>query len=335
MVGLLGLCVEGEAVQLEEDVDRLRQELRAYFRAIPEPPLYRRREDPAVKAAARSLEAGRVLLERAPGAELGKLREALEAHLVALSLLAENKVEAAEGAWREALALERAATAELRLWKRTDEVQRPVFDRALGVSRFDPREAALVQVSLACPLCRKVVGFRLPHRRATHELRCPSCKRPFVAYLGELKAVQTSLKGRTRHSIFRVVEPSGAQTRVEIDDATGHELPVAQRDLLAFLYGPPERLRGVLNLDTGKVLWLNTTGPCFVATVAFGPGAPELVTLRRFRDEVLLRGRAGQRFVRWYYARGPALAVFVERRPWRKRVTRGLLSLIVRGLDVR
>ncbi len=310
--------------------------MRAFFAAIPEPPLYRRRDDPAVGVAGRLMEQGERLLARALAlADVEPLRAGLEAHLLALSLVVENSIEAAEPKWREAVALEQAAQAEVKLWRRSSEGPFPVFDRASGVSRFDARADAQVHARLVCAWCKKESEFQLPPGLATHRLACHKCQRSFVVYVGEVRAVQTSLRGKTRHSTFRLVEPSGAQTRVEVDDATGTELPAAPRDLLAFLYAPPERLRGVLNLNSSRVLWLNTTGPCFVATAVFGEGAPQLVPLRRFRDGYLLERTWGRRFVRWYYANGPHLARLVARRPWLRQATRALLTRFVQGLEHR
>lgn len=319
-----------------EDAERFRRDVRAFFATVPEPPLYRRRNDPSVLAARALLETGEVLLGR--GLELAgdaALREALEAHLVALSLVAEQRVEAAEPAWREAVRLERRAMAASQLWRRPDDVGRPVFDRSTGASRFDPQLEAMAQVTLSCPKCRAQGVFACAPAASRHRLDCPKCRQAFVAYVAELRTVQTALRGGTRHTTFRVLEPSGAQARIELDDATGHELPTAPRDRLAFLYAPPERLRGVLNLSTSRVLWLNTTGPCFVATVVFGEDAPQVASLRRFRDEVLMTRPAGRRFVRWYYAHGPALAGFVGERRWLQGAARAVLTRFVEVFEHR
>ena len=105
-------------------------------------------------------------------------------------------------------------------------------------------------------------------------------------------------------------ELSGAQTRVEVEDALDAELPVARRDLLAFLYLPKTVLRGVLNLNSSRVLWVTAPGYCFVATVAFGADAPELDVLRGFRDGVLACSFAGRAFIT-----AEATLVFDERDP--------------------
>ena len=50
-------------------------------------------------------------------------------------------------------------------------------------------------------------------------------------------------------------------------------------------------------------------GACFVATAAFGDGMhPDVVMLRRLRDEVLTRSPAGRAFIRLYRIIGPRLA---------------------------
>ena len=55
--------------------------------------------------------------------------------------------------------------------------------------------------------------------------------------------------------------------------------------------------------DSGK------GGGCFVATAAYGTrNHPDVVDLRAFRDEVLVRSAAGRAFVRTYWVVGPKLA---------------------------
>lgn len=64
--------------------------------------------------------------------------------------------------------------------------------------------------------------------------------------------------------------------------------------------------KGALNTQSNKA---STKGDCFIATAAFGSSrCAEVNTLRAFRDQVLLRHRPGQWFVRLYYRIGPPLA---------------------------
>jgi hypothetical protein len=100
---------------------------------------------------------------------------------------------------------------------------------------------------------------------------------------------------------------------------------------MAFLYAPPNHLRGVLNLTSSRVLWITTKGPCFVATVAFGEGAPELDAFRGFRDRVLMPHAPW--VVRAYYAKGPAWAQWLSKRPLAKRLVRMGLRALHKVLD--
>lgn len=324
------------AGQRTDGVDAFHRDALAFFARVPEPPLYRRREDPSRALSAELVVEGQTLLARSwrLGEEVGPFTQAVEKHLLALSLMAEGRVEAAEPAWHEALDAERKATAPLRLWSRSDDGRPPVFDAETRRSRFDPRPEAQVEARLPCPRCRKVSQFSLSPRVASHQLVCTHCAASFVAYVAELRGLELQPLGRHRRRYtFRVEELSGLAMKVEFDDATVGELGAARRDLLAFLYEPETVLRGVLNLNSSRVLWVNSPGACFVATVAFGEGAPELDTLRAFRDRVLLRSTPGRAFVGWYYREGPSLARFVGRRPWLKAATRSALRLVTRQVE--
>ena len=72
---------------------------------------------------------------------------------------------------------------------------------------------------------------------------------------------------------------------------------------------------------------------CFVATAAFGDiNSHQVVTLRSFRDEVLLHSRIGRLAVRIYYFVSPTIAAHIERSPSRRAVTRAALERIIRLL---
>ncbi len=324
------------AAQPNDGLDAFHRDTLAFFSRVPEPPLYRRRDDPSRAQARALLEEAEVLLARSwrLGTEVLTFTAAIEGHFVALSLMAEGRVEAAEPAWHDALHREREATAPLRLWSRTDEGRPTVFDPQTRRSRFDPRPEAQVEAKLVCPSCRKVGPFSLSPRIASHELKCLHCAGLFVAYVAELRSLEVQPLGRSRRRYhFRVEELAGAQTLVEFDDSAPGELGASKRDLLAFLYAPQGVLRGVLNLNTSRVLWVSQPGSCFVATVAFGEDAPELDTLRAFRDRVLTRSGPGRAFIGWYYREGPALAGSVQARPWLRAATRGALRLVVPFLE--
>lgn len=72
-------------------------------------------------------------------------------------------------------------------------------------------------------------------------------------------------------------------------------------------------------------------GGCFIATAAFGtPMAPEVNTLRAYRDHVLLQSAAGRTFVENYYRYSPPVARFIEDKPALRWLVRQLLKPIIR-----
>jgi hypothetical protein len=74
----------------------------------------------------------------------------------------------------------------------------------------------------------------------------------------------------------------------------------------------------------------SSRGPCFVATTAYGDkNHPDLVLLRKFRDEVLTRNWAGRSFIDWYWRTGPYLAHGISHSPQLRSGSRWLISCIV------
>lgn len=64
-------------------------------------------------------------------------------------------------------------------------------------------------------------------------------------------------------------------------------------------------------------------GGCFIATAAHGsPMAPEVRTLRRFRDEILAANPAGRALISAYYAVSPPIAAAIAGNPALARITR-------------
>ncbi len=323
---------------LDAAVERFRAECAAFFDLVPEPPVYRRIDDPARRVAegllprAEALWASCLALKRdgATG-DLDKLAEALWANVAALCHVAAGRVAQAEEAYAKAVELERAAVTPRRLWVRSDEKRAPVFDPKSGLSRYDPLPAAALTVKLACPnhTCQLQADFSLSPSYATHRFVCPGCRQPFVGYFGEARGVELEQKSpKVRRYVFRIEELDGGLARVEFEDQSGGDLTVARRDLLCFLYTEGRELRGVLNLSSGKLLWVQPAGGCFIATVAFGEGAPELLLFRLFRDRVLLQFDLGAWLVRAYYRFGPGAAVLVAQVRPLGALVRGGLRLV-------
>jgi len=118
---------------------------------------------------------------------------------------------------------------------------------------------------------------------------------------------------------------------VEFEETGAEPFHAARGDLLAFLYTDGPVLRGVTNLSGGRTLWVRRGGPCYVATAVYGPEAPELDVLRRWRDEVLLRRPIGRAAVAWYYRASPSLVRWLGGRSrTRQWIRRGLDALVRR-----
>jgi uncharacterized delta-60 repeat protein len=71
-------------------------------------------------------------------------------------------------------------------------------------------------------------------------------------------------------------------------------------------------------------------GGCFIATAAYGSyGEKHVMELRAFRDNVLLKSKAGKAFVDAYYKYSPPVADFVAERPALRAATRLALAPVV------
>ncbi len=306
-------------------LERYRADCAEWVARVPEPPLYRRAQDPSRARAAALLPDGEGLLARGwallqagvASAADTTLTQALEAHLESLCLVTEGQLERAEAAWARASALERKARASRRAFVREEEVELPVWDASSGASRFDPRPAPSLRVRLACPqwACRRQEEIQLSPTYAIHRRTCPRCQQPYVAYLAEAREMTAERTPGGRRYAFRVEALGGGLSRVEFDDDGTDQLPVVRGDLLVFLYTAERELRGVTNLSTGRTLWVTRSGPCYLATHVYGPGAPELTRFRAFRDDVLVQVPPGRWLVHGYYRAGPGLLAWLPRHP--------------------
>ena len=76
-----------------------------------------------------------------------------------------------------------------------------------------------------------------------------------------------------------------------------------------------------------KTIWrVKKGGGCFVATACYGNyDAPEVMVLRQFRDEVLLKNPIGKIFTWIYYAVSPPIANFIASHEYLKILVRSAL----------
>ncbi|MBN3776582.1 cold shock domain-containing protein [Burkholderia sp. Ac-20345] len=77
-------------------------------------------------------------------------------------------------------------------------------------------------------------------------------------------------------------------------------------------------------------------GMCFIASAVYGDyDAPEVLSLRRFRDRVLRTTKPGRWAIRAYYQVSPPIARFLHAHPTIASRIRPLLDLLVRGVRQR
>lgn len=75
-------------------------------------------------------------------------------------------------------------------------------------------------------------------------------------------------------------------------------------------------------------------GPCYIATAVYGDRyAPEVIALRRFRDETLARSAAGRWFIAIYYRLSPPIAARLARRRRLAAFVRAALNPLARRYD--
>lgn len=75
---------------------------------------------------------------------------------------------------------------------------------------------------------------------------------------------------------------------------------------------------------------VSSSGACFIATATYGSAsAPEVIALRRFRDDVLLSSDTGAVFVRMYYRTSPQLARLVLKNMWLRIGSRWILNSVL------
>ena len=83
-----------------------------------------------------------------------------------------------------------------------------------------------------------------------------------------------------------------------------------------------------------KVIRVKGGGGCFIATACYGSYLhPEVIELRRFRDDILISSTLGLLAVKLYYRISPPLAKFIVKREWlinglKKYVFQPLLKII-------
>ncbi len=139
------------------------------------------------------------------------------------------------------------------------------------------------------------------------------------------------------------VAKADPQAKDELDTMYGDDLS-RNVDLI---FAMPERVQQNISLNppstkesavsaediaNATAIYANDTTDqrCFVATAAFGSSMePEVLSLRRYRDQVLKQTKAGRIFIQTYYRLSPPLARLIANDPILKSLSRSVLRPII------
>ena len=173
---------------------------------------------------------------------------------------------------------------------------------------------------------------------------------PDVAYVGiGLSLGSVEGQGGTQDALFmtqnfaNTTQPVLVQETVDGQTVTtqyidgepvpGTSQPAADADELPAVGDDPSDDEGTGDgADTDQEDQGASGGACFVATAAYGDRMhPDVVTLRRYRDRVLVKYPTGRAFIRLYWRVGPVLAKRVVPSGASGRMARVALRPIVSG----
>ena len=134
------------------------------------------------------------------------------------------------------------------------------------------------------------------------------------------KGIELEVKRREQADTYRIARQELDDLSDRLEDASRHT---------GFNSG--FKIKQEFKTASGKAQVTARSGrACFIATVVYGSvDAAQVRYLRAYRDQVLIRTSAGDRFVRWYYENGPQMAHFLNRHPWLYRPTKFGLNCMI------
>jgi hypothetical protein len=339
----LVLRARAEAEQLQAVVspaglESMRAEAMQLFEQLPEPPAYRKANDPARDKAGQLVPRATELLSRLLAARKAVPTDARLPSLVRAGrgpparpgghLRRESHRGRPPGprglGTRPARRRAAAPSSSCRGTRRPRRSTTGDADLALRPApRADAHRAAVLRQR---GLPQAAAYIRRPALRHA-PLHLSVCRKPFTGHFAEVRAggVEEHRQGgplrAARRAGRRRREHPGVRRRLR------GELAVAPRDLVVCSTPGPARWRRLENLTTGHV--------CGSLPRAVLPGhrrirrgRPGADDFRAFRDRALLPSRAGRALVAAYYRIGPRVAPAVRRRPALRRAARAGLEAI-------
>lgn len=154
--------------------------------------------------------------------------------------------------------------------------------------------------SIKCPKCTYVITFRETYSFFAIKSKCPTCENEF----------KIGKEGIEEQVIIKLIADKGVFLRSVLfySNATKLGLMKAKEEV--------EKIALENNIEIQK------DSKCFIATAAYGsPLAQEVIILKNFRDNVLLKSFAGKLFVYTYYIISPPIASMVKKSDFLKTIT--------------
>ena len=160
---------------------------------------------------------------------------------------------------------------------------------------------------LVCPKCEAQSDFDISTSESTGSYKCPQCKVDFISKAVQIRAKNSrgSKKENRRQFSIRVIEFSGRESLIEFVKAGYDDFELRSKDIAVFSYLNGE-LKVVQNFSINQ--YMKVSKPmCYLATYAYGATSEEVVTLRHFRDAILLNSFILSWVVLAYYHISPYL----------------------------
>ncbi len=183
------------------------------------------------------------------------------------------------------------------------------FPPTAGASPARRQPTGGQHIDLICPGCRRAAPASLSGHANGNIQQCTSCNIEFSSCLYTVRAKRSrgdrQAIGGLRHFDIRVIDSAKNEHLIQFDNADWNDFELRAKDQVVFTYLNGE-LRLVQNLTIG-VYYLVRRPKCFIASHLYGPDSAQVATLRRFRDQYLMRSPVGATCVRFYYRTSPFL----------------------------
>lgn len=157
------------------------------------------------------------------------------------------------------------------------------------------------QIRIVCPKCETQSFYEVTAFNSVYNLQCTNCQSDFASRVVNVrsKRSQGNKREHKRNFSIRILDFSGNEDLIEFVNAGYDDFELRAKDLAIFSYHTG-KLKIVQNCTINR--YMKVSAPtCFIATYLYGSKSEEVMTLRRFRDDVLLNSMLLSPLVDLYY----------------------------------